>query len=136
VADESRDCDWDENRASHQVGHDHRAPALEAVREQAPVEAKKQCRDAVGEADGEHAQRPGRLEREPHERDVLKRVAELARDDGAVSEAKIPPAKKAERSATPTHGLQPRLPGRSGKRSGHDGLEVELPPGTPPVLRP
>src|SRR5262249_49453379 len=49
------------------------------------------------ESDREHAERPSRLEREPHQRDVLERVAELADGDGPVDVTEVAPTQEGER---------------------------------------
>ena len=52
--------------------------------------------DAVGEPDGDDAERAARVEREPHQRDVVKRVAELARRDREVEPPEVGTAQKSE----------------------------------------
>ncbi len=96
IAGEPRDRNRDQDRSAEEVGRDHRPPPLEPVGEEAAVQAEKKRRDAVGEPDDEHACRARDLEGEPHERDVLERVAELAGRDRRVRQAEVPPAKEVE----------------------------------------
>ena len=51
-------------------------------------------RDAVGEPDGDDAERAAGVEREPHQRDVVERVAELARRDREEEAAEVRPAQQ------------------------------------------
>ena len=60
------------------------------------MQTEEERRDAVCKPDDEHAGRAGDLEREPHERDVLERVAELAGRDRRVRQAEVPPPKEVE----------------------------------------
>ena len=76
---------------ANEIGADHHAPPVPAVGDDAAVEPEDECRHAVGEADGDHAERPAGDEREPHEGDVLERVAELADRDGGVGAPEVPP---------------------------------------------
>ncbi len=62
------------------------------------MKAEEQGRDAVGQAHDEHTHGPAGLEREPHERDVLEGVAELARRDRRVGEAEVVPAEEMQRA--------------------------------------
>jgi hypothetical protein len=58
------------------------------------VETEEECGHAVGEPDCDHSQRAAGLEREPHQRDVLKRVSELADGDCEIDTAEVPPAQE------------------------------------------
>ena len=60
----------------------------------AAVEAEDDRRDAVRQPDRDHAERPARVEREPHQRDVVQRVAELARRYCEVEPAEVGPAQE------------------------------------------
>jgi hypothetical protein len=62
------------------------------------VKAEHERRDAVREPDCEHAERAGRHEREPHQRDVVERVAELADDDRRVRAPEVGALQKVERA--------------------------------------
>ena len=94
--------DRHEQRAAEEVGGDHRAPAVEPVGDEAAVEAEGERRDAVGEADGQHAERAAGDERVPHQREVLERVAELARGDRQVHAPKVrPPEQRPGRLPAP-----------------------------------
>lgn len=44
--------------------------------------------------DRDHSQRAAGLEREPHQRDVLERVSELADGDREIDTAEVPPAQE------------------------------------------
>jgi hypothetical protein len=87
------------------------------------VEAEDERRHAVGQPDGQDAERPTRLEGEPHERDVLERVAELAGRHGDVDAAEVPPPEKPEGAALGRDGVNARLLGGVGHRVGHRPLE-------------
>jgi hypothetical protein len=84
VSRQPGDRDWDENQRPDEIRADHHSAPVPPVGDDASVEAEHQRRHAVGEADGDHAQRSARDEREPHERDVLERVTELADRDRRV----------------------------------------------------
>ena len=73
------DRDRDERGRADEVGRDHQPLAVAAVGGDAAVEAEDERGDAVREPDRDHAERAARDEREPHQRDVVQRVAELAR---------------------------------------------------------
>ena len=62
------------------------------------MQAEENRRDAVREADGHHTEGAAGVEREPHERDVVQRVAELAGGDGQEQTAKVWPAEQPERA--------------------------------------
>jgi len=53
------------------------------------VEAEDERRDAVGEPHRHHAEGSARLEGEPHQRDVVERVAELADRDGDIEATEV-----------------------------------------------
>jgi hypothetical protein len=65
------------------------------------VEAEQERRHAVGEADSDDAERAACLEREPHQRDVVERVAELARRDGQVRPTEVALPEERERARRP-----------------------------------
>jgi hypothetical protein len=74
------------------------------------VEPEDDGRNAVGEADRDHTERATRDEGEPHESDVLERVAELADRNRSVRAPKITPPKERER------GLRSRRVFRANRR--------------------
>jgi hypothetical protein len=55
------------------------------------VQPEQERRHAVRQADREDAERPGRDQREPHQCDVMERVAELADDDRRIRPPEIAP---------------------------------------------
>jgi hypothetical protein len=91
VPGEPGDCDRHEDERANEIGGDHHAPSVPAVRDDPTVEPEHERRHAVRETDGDHAERAARDEREPHERDVLEGVTELADRDGRVGAAEVPP---------------------------------------------
>jgi hypothetical protein len=62
------------------------------------VQAEDEGGEAVGEPHGEDAERAGAGEREPHQRDVVEGVAELADDDRGVGAAEVAPVQQVERA--------------------------------------
>jgi hypothetical protein len=89
VTRESDDRYGGERPRANQIGGDHETLPVEAICCDAAVEAEDQRRDAVGESDRDDAERPTGLEREPHQRDVVERVAELTREHGEVDPAEV-----------------------------------------------
>ena len=89
------------------------------------MQAEEERRDAVCKPDNEHTGRPRDLEGEPHERDVLEGVAELARRDRGVREAEVSPAKEVEGALgrLPT-GVWERLLGLGGQGIGQNCLQA------------
>ena len=83
--------------------------------------------DAVGEPDGDDAERPARVEREPHQRDVVERVAELARRDGEEEPPEVGSAQQARaRAAADGAGSSSRGTSKTGsdtKRRVSPGLD-------------
>ena len=61
------------------------------------MQAEDDRGDAVGETDGDDAERTTGVEREPHERDVVQRVAELACNHGEVQVTEVGAAKESKR---------------------------------------
>ena len=110
----------DENRRAHEVGGDEDAPSIPAVGDEAAVQPEDERRDAVREAHREHAERPAGLEGEPHQGDVLERVAELARRYRDVHAPEVAPAQERERPARRRERVDARLFGRTGDRIGHE----------------
>jgi hypothetical protein len=60
------------------------------------VQAEQQRRDAVGEAHDHDPERPTVQQREPHDGDVVKRVAELADRNREIEAAEIMSAQEVE----------------------------------------
>ncbi len=84
--------------------------------------------DAVGESYGDHAERAARLEREPHQRDVVQRVAELARRDRQVEAAEVGPAQQRQRTSPGLRlGWQLQLARLIEDRIGHERRSVPMP---------
>src|SRR5438034_534982 len=83
-------------RRSREVGADKQPLSVPAVGGKAAVEAKDERGDAVGEPDRHDPERPARHEREPHQRDVVEGVAELARHDREVEPPEVRPAQERE----------------------------------------
>ena len=91
--------------AAHEVGGDHQPLSAEAVGGEAAVQAEEERRDAVGQAHRDHAAGAADVEREPHQGDVVERVAELARGDGEIHAPEVAAAQQvdcARSSAAPT----------------------------------
>jgi hypothetical protein len=61
------------------------------------MQSKDEGRQAVGQLHGDHAERSAAVEGEPHQRDVVERVAGLARRDGAEEEPEVPAPQEPER---------------------------------------
>jgi hypothetical protein len=87
------------------------------------VQAEDERRQAVGESNREHAARPAGLEGEPHQRDVLERVAELARRHRDVDAAEVAPAQQLERAPRRRERVDPRLFGRGREEYRQCGLD-------------
>src|SRR5262249_37741292 len=66
--------------------------------EDAAVEAEDERRHAVGEPHDQNAQRPARDERRPHQRDVLERIADLARAHREIDAPEARPPQQRERA--------------------------------------
>ena len=98
VPRQAADRDRNEHDAAREVGGDHELPAIPAVGGEAAVEAEDERRHAVGEPDGDDAERAARVEREPHQRDVVERVPELARCDRREEAAEVPAVEQRERA--------------------------------------
>ena len=81
--------DRDKHRGSDEVGADEHPLPVPAVGGDAAVEAERERRHAVCEPHRDDAERASRDEREPHERDVVQRVAELAGGDGDEEAAEV-----------------------------------------------
>ena len=77
---------------------DHQPLAAPAVGGEPAVQAEDDRGDAVREPHGDHPERPADVEREPHQRDVVQRVAELARGDGEVEAAEVGPPQQLARA--------------------------------------
>ena len=86
-----------ERRAAHEVGADHQLATAPAVGGDPAVQAEDERGEAVGEPHGDDAERPAVLEREPHQRDVVERVAELADRDGGEERPEVAPPQERER---------------------------------------
>ena len=61
------------------------------------MQAEEKGGDAVGQAHGDDAERAARLQRHPHEGDVVERIAELARGDGEKQVPEVVPAQEPQR---------------------------------------
>jgi hypothetical protein len=93
--------DGDERAGPDEVGADHQPLPVEAVGGDPAVQPEDERRDAVREPNGDHPERAGRLEREPHQRDVVQRVAELAGCDREVQAAKVAAPEERHRAHAP-----------------------------------
>ena len=93
-----RNRDGHEDEAADKIGRDHQPPSVPAVGEDSAVQAEDEGRHAVGQPDGDHPERSGRDEREPHERDVLEGVSELADGHRRVCPAEVAAPEKQHRS--------------------------------------
>src|SRR5436305_1212907 len=67
-----------------------------AVGGKAAVEAEHERGHAVGDPDRHDPERSARDEREPHQGDVVERVAELARHDGEIEPPEVGPPEQRE----------------------------------------
>jgi len=94
---EAGDSDGDQHDPPHEIGADHQPLSAEAVRSQATVQAEDERRNAVREPHGDDPQRPAGVEREPHQRDVVERIAELARRDREVQPPEVGAAQEVQR---------------------------------------
>jgi hypothetical protein len=94
---EAEDRDRNEDGCAAKVGGHHRPAPVEPVGDEPAVEAECEGGDAVREPDRDHAERAAGRQGEPHQRDVLEGVAELARGNREVHAAEIAPAQEAER---------------------------------------
>ena len=94
LAGEAGDRDRDQDRGANEIGCNHRPPPVEPIGDDTAVETEEECGHAVGEPDRNHSQRAAGLEREPHQRDVLERVSELADGDRDIDTAEVPPAQE------------------------------------------
>ena len=83
------------------------------------MQAEQEGRHAVGDPDGDDAERAALLEADPHQRDVVERVAELAHRDGEVERAEVRAAQEPER-AGPGGLCEPDLARDVEDRVGHD----------------
>jgi hypothetical protein len=61
------------------------------------VEPEQQRRDAVRKPHGDDAERPACLQRDPHQRDVVEGVAELAGRDRQEQAPEVGPSQEAQR---------------------------------------
>ena len=94
---EPGDGNGDERRAAHEVGTDHQPPAAPAVGGDPAVQPEDEGRQAVGQPHGHDAERTAAVEGEPHQGDVVERVADLARRDGAEEEPEVTAPQEPER---------------------------------------
>ena len=83
-----------------------------------PCSAEEERGDAVGEPHGDDAERAARVEREPHQRDVAERVADLARRDREVERAEV--AAPQQRRATSSRGPLVSSTSRGTSKTGSD----------------
>jgi hypothetical protein len=97
-AGEPGDRHGDQHGAARDVGADHHPAPVAPVGDEAAVQAEDEGREAVGEPHGEHAERAGADEREPHQCDVVEGVAELADNDRRVGAPEVAPVQQAERA--------------------------------------
>jgi hypothetical protein len=91
---QARNRHRNEDETANDVGRDHHPAPVPAVGDDAAVQPEQERRHAVGQSDGDHPQWPARDEREPHQRDVLECVSELADGDGGVRAAEVSAAKE------------------------------------------
>jgi hypothetical protein len=70
--------DRGEDDPARDVGAHHQPLPAPAVCSDPAVQAEDERRDAVGQTHRDDAERPAGVEREPHQCDVVERVAELA----------------------------------------------------------
>ena len=82
------------------------------------MQAEDDGRDTVREPNRDHAKRAAGVEGEPHQRDVLQRVAQFARRHGDVEPAEVGAAEELDRSP-PRRGGQFELAGLIEDRIGH-----------------
>ena len=122
MASQAEERDRHQHGTAKQIGANHQPAAVEAVGGEAPVEAEDKRRHAVREADGDDAQGATGVEGEPHEGDVVQRVAELARCDCEVEVAKVVPAQQRERPRRPRR-QRAQLVGECRDRIAHADLE-------------
>ena len=111
------DRDRHEHDPANEVGGDHHAPPIPAVGDDSAVQPEEERGHAVGEPNRDHAERPARDEREPHERDVLEGVAELADRDRRVRPPKVAAPEISAAAGRPSRGRTPCL-SRGGSSSG------------------
>ena len=109
----------DEHDPANEVGGDHHAPPIPAVGDDSAVQPEEERGHAVGEPNRDHAERPARDEREPHERDVLERVAELADRDRRVRPPKVAAPEERGRPLGPSRLSREQLFRSRGRRLGH-----------------
>ncbi len=86
-----RDSHRHEHGAAHEIGPDHELSAAPTVRRDPAVQAEHDPRDAVGEPHRDHPERAAGLQREPHQRDVVQRIAELADRDRREQRREVAP---------------------------------------------
>lgn len=118
MARQTGDRDRDEHGRSGEIGADQQSPSIPPIRGEAAVQAEDERGDAVGESDRDDAERPARIEREPHQRDVVQRVAELARGDGEIHVPEFVPPEQLE-CASGTRRRRPQLVRDRGHGIGH-----------------
>jgi len=114
-----RHCDGNEDDAAYDIRGHHQATPVAPVRDEAAVEPEEERRDAVREADGEHAERSGVHEREPHQCDVVERVPELADHHRGVRPAKVAPSQESQGALRRDRRGEFGLLGPAGERFGH-----------------
>jgi hypothetical protein len=85
------------------------------------VQAEDDRGDAVGQANGDDTEWPARVESEPHQRDVVQAVAELARDDREIEPTEIGAPEELERSTRLPAGARLEL-----TRNVEDGIGQEV----------
>ena len=93
------------------------------------MQPEDERRDAVGEPYGDDPERPAGVEREPHQRDVVQRVTELAGGDREEEPAEVAAPEQVQRLGRGRCGAGLELAGDVEDRIGH--LELSL-PGEPP----
>ena len=110
--------DGNEHDAAHEICADHQALPAEPVGREAAVQPEDERGDAVGEPYGDDPERPAGVEREPHQRDVVQRVAELAGGDREVEPPEVAAPEKVQSLAV--GGAAPGSSSRGMSRTGSD----------------
>ena len=98
VPGEAGDRDRHEHDSADEIGRDHEPAPIPAVGGDTAVQAEQKRGHAVGKANGDHSERPCSDQREPHQRDVLEGIAELADRHGGVGTAEARAAQQPERA--------------------------------------
>jgi hypothetical protein len=119
LAGQAGDRDRNQDSCAHEVGADEDAATVPPVGGEPTVEPKYESGHAVRQPHGEDAQRSARLEGEPHERDVLECVPELARRDRDIHAPEVGAREQREGAPRRRDRVDTRLLGCVGDRVGH-----------------